>query len=286
LSAPNGGEPLFFEGEGLRLAASAWGDPTGHPILFLHGHGQTRSLWSTAARLMASKGYYCISFDLRGHGDSGWASDGDYSMEGYARDIACVLDTMARPVTLCGASRGGYVALLAAAWRPAKVRMLMLCDVTPTARIEGRNLIQEFFELALRGFDSVEDVAQALATYLQFPVAEPERLRRALVERDGRLFFRWDPQTSAPQFFEVDTRELMEELATFKVPTALLRGQRESLISIDALREFKALVPHVVIEAVKGMRHIFTTADNPIVAARLLHHLRKGVGAVEAPAIQ
>jgi hypothetical protein len=57
-------------------------------------------------------------------------------------------------------------------------------------------------------------------------------------------------------------------------------------VTIDALREFKTLVPHMVIEAVQGMRHIFTTADNPVAAARLLFHLERGVGAAGATTAQ
>jgi pimeloyl-ACP methyl ester carboxylesterase len=286
LSTLPDGEPVCFQGDGLKLAGLAFGDAAAPPILFFHGHGQSKKLWSQAAQLVTQRGFRGISIDLRGHGDSGWADDGDYSMEGYARDVVNVIDALDGPVTLAGASRGGYVALLAATWRPDRIRLLMMCDVVPTAKIEGRNWVAEFFDLSVRGFASIEDVAEALTKYLQFPVPHPERLRSTLRERDGRFYFRWDPQTSAPQYFEVDVSELIAGLGSFKVPTVVLRGQRESLISIEALREFKALVPHAVIEAVQGMRHIFTTADNPLAAARLLYHLEQGAGAPAKRALQ
>lgn len=70
-------EMLELEGfEGLRLVADAFGDPKDPPVLFAHGGGQTRHAWGGAARVLAEAGWYAVSLDLRGHGDSAWCPDG------------------------------------------------------------------------------------------------------------------------------------------------------------------------------------------------------------------
>src|SRR3546814_20128235 len=83
--------PLFktvrLPGDGLELAADAFGDPSAPPVLFFHGGGQSRRSWRGSAARIAQAGYYALTFDLRGHGESGWATDGDYLLDAYASDI-------------------------------------------------------------------------------------------------------------------------------------------------------------------------------------------------------
>src|SRR3546814_13602825 len=87
--------PLFktvrLPGDGLELAADAFGDPSAPPVLFFHGGGQSRRSWRGSAARIAQAGYYALTFDLRGHGESGWATDGDYLLDAYARDLARLL---------------------------------------------------------------------------------------------------------------------------------------------------------------------------------------------------
>jgi pimeloyl-ACP methyl ester carboxylesterase len=76
--------------DGIRLAVDAFGDPGATPVVLLHGGGQTRHSWrGTAARLAAS-GYLAATVDLRGHGDSDWAPDGNYALEAFALDLVAV----------------------------------------------------------------------------------------------------------------------------------------------------------------------------------------------------
>ena len=81
--------------------------PTGLGLGLLHGGGQTRHSWHRAVRSLASSGYFALAFDMRGHGESDWATDGDYSVHALARDLECVLAEVRRPVAIVGASLGG-----------------------------------------------------------------------------------------------------------------------------------------------------------------------------------
>ncbi|MET0196798.1 MAG: alpha/beta fold hydrolase, partial [Rhodococcus fascians] len=63
---------------GIALAADIAGDPSAPPVLLFHGGGQTRHSWGTTLLDLADRGFYVASIDLRGHGDSEWAPDGDY----------------------------------------------------------------------------------------------------------------------------------------------------------------------------------------------------------------
>lgn len=63
---------------GLTLCADAYGDPAAHPVVLLHGGGQTRHSWTKTAADLGAQNWYALTVDLRGHGDSGWSPDGAY----------------------------------------------------------------------------------------------------------------------------------------------------------------------------------------------------------------
>src|SRR6266540_6176398 len=104
---------VSFETAGVRLAADARGE-TGDPIVLLfHGGGQTRHSWHGTADALAAAGWYAISVDLRGHGDSEWSADGSYDAMNFADDVLAVVAQLPSRPALVGASLGGVASLLA-----------------------------------------------------------------------------------------------------------------------------------------------------------------------------
>src|SRR5918998_1067288 len=49
------------------------------PILFLHGGALTAHTWDLCCLALRDE-YHCLAMDLRGHGDSDWSPDADYSL--------------------------------------------------------------------------------------------------------------------------------------------------------------------------------------------------------------
>jgi pimeloyl-ACP methyl ester carboxylesterase len=74
-----------------------------------------------------------IALDLRGHGDSSWAADGDYATLTHCADTLAVLDRLRLgPVDLVGLSWGGLIAAAVAASHPEQVASLVMIDVPPS----------------------------------------------------------------------------------------------------------------------------------------------------------
>src|SRR5207237_1043758 len=71
---------------GLRLHYVDWGAANGMPLLFLHGGGLTCRTWDLLCLSLRER-YQCLALDLRGHGDSEWAADGDYDVDAIAADV-------------------------------------------------------------------------------------------------------------------------------------------------------------------------------------------------------
>src|SRR3546814_12451050 len=71
---------------GIEVEADVGGDPAQPAVILLHGGGQTRHSWGGASRELLRQGFHVINLDARGHGNRGWATAGDYTLEAKAHD--------------------------------------------------------------------------------------------------------------------------------------------------------------------------------------------------------
>lgn len=101
--------------DGVPINVVESGNPSGQPIVFIHGFSQSYQVWREQLHDDALRERYrLIAIDLRGHGASGkpWNESAYTGYQSWARDIRAVMDALhlSRPV-LVGWSFGGYVAL-------------------------------------------------------------------------------------------------------------------------------------------------------------------------------
>ena len=97
-----------FEGsQGITLAADCYGNPKDPPAVLFHGGGQTRHSWSGTAVRLAEEGWYAVTVDLRGHGESDWDPSGTYHYESFRNDAIQVARAFDTPPVLIGASLAG-----------------------------------------------------------------------------------------------------------------------------------------------------------------------------------
>jgi pimeloyl-ACP methyl ester carboxylesterase len=122
-----------FEAKGVRLSYRDSGDPTGAPVVLLHGSGSDAATWDRFIQRLTAVGFRCIALDLRGHAFS--ARTADYSLSSIRDDVLGLLEALAlRNVTLIGHSVGGYAALAAALHTPERITRLVLEDLAAPPR--------------------------------------------------------------------------------------------------------------------------------------------------------
>jgi pimeloyl-ACP methyl ester carboxylesterase len=262
--------PIVLTGfEGLRLIGDSRGDPASWPVLFLHGGGQTRHAWDRTAEAVAGQGWRAVSIDLRGHGESEWAPNGDYSFTAHCADVVSVVDQLGRPPVLVGASLGGMAGMLAEGTSDRTVSSgLVLVDIAARANPEGIQRIRAFMESGIDGFDSLEDAAEAIAAYTPQRVRtfNPEGLKKVLRERNGRWYWHWDPRILNANRTEVVaarfTGLLDAAINNISVPTMLVRGLLSDVVTEEGVDDLVARIPDLVVVEVSGAAHMIAGDQN------------------------
>ena len=270
----------FTTPEGIALATDIAGDPWKPRLIFVHGGGQSRRSWRRALRNMASSGFSVVSFDLRGHGESSWSDNGDYTLEAHVRDLTAIVKAMPSRPSLIGASLGGRVALeTAARLGPELVKALVLVDLTPRLHPAGMERVQNFLQISMKGFDSIEEAAGVLEKYAERQIGHNYfRLRNSIrTEPNGRIYWRWDPEAATEKSLaRPDIEDLLTEAAAhLKIPTLLVRGTESDLVTDDCVSHFKQTLPSAEVFNIEGGGHLMKTQDLTVFCEATIDFLKR-----------
>jgi pimeloyl-ACP methyl ester carboxylesterase len=270
--------------KGVKLAADIGGDPAASAVILLHGGGQTRHSWSGAMRSLLARGYHTINLDARGHGDSGWAADGDYTLDTLAGDLECVVQTLRAPPVLVGASLGGVTSLLLAGMKPQLIAALVLVDIVPQIDLQGAGRIRGFMRSGFGGFATLEEAADAVAAYNRTRTRPKDyaglmkNLRRGA---DGRLYWHWDPrlldkmQAAEPTMF---TERLNVAAQRIRVPTLLVRGMKSDIVTDAGVADFRRHLAQLEVLDVQDAGHMVAGDKNDAFNQGVLDFLERCAG--------
>ena len=133
--------------DGMNFHYLEWGDPADPTILMLHGNSQQAHSWDFVSLALSNR-YHSIVLDQRGHGDSDWAPDGDYSVEAQQKDLDAFVEALGLDnFNLIGHSMGGRNAYVWASRHPDKLKSLVIVDTGPETQRRGQDRMRRFREL-------------------------------------------------------------------------------------------------------------------------------------------
>lgn len=279
-------EPLELTGaDNNRLAADIRGTH-GHPVILLHGGGQTRHAWAATARRLAMAGMRAITVDMRGHGESEWVESGHYRFADFGRDAAALIRQVAtmfhEAPSGVGASLGGLSFLAAEAEQGPLLEALVLVDIVPLMNMDGVARIRGFMRSKVdEGFGSLEEAADAIAAYL------PHRKRPASLDGlkknlrlcdDGRYRWHWDPAFYSGEYAvsrdgDSYMRRLDDALTVLHPPVLLVRGMNSELVDEETAREVASRIPRGQYTDVAGAGHMVAGDKNDVFCAAILDFL-------------
>jgi pimeloyl-ACP methyl ester carboxylesterase len=268
--------------DGIGIAGDSWGDPDGPLVLLQHGGGQTRHAWKGTGEMLGAAGYYAVAFDARGHGDSDWAPNGLYGQDVMVQDLKCLIAALGKGrAALVGASMGGGTSLVAVGEHHVDASALIMVDVGPRIEAEGVDKIQAFMSQNPDGFDSLEEVAEAISNY------QPQRVRPknldGLVKNvrlgaDGKYRWHWDPRFRAGARDLVRRQQRLEDCARqLTLPTLLVRGGLSDVLSEAGAQHFLSLCPHSEYVNVTNAGHMVAGDRNDIFSTSVIDFLGRAV---------
>lgn len=271
----------FTLSDEISLASDCWGNPHNPPVVLAHGGGQTRHAWGDTARRLAEKGWYAITIDQRGHGDSSWSKEGDYAISDYAEDLRKLSGLLEQKPVLIGASLGGLAGIMAeGAGESSVFRALILVDVTPSIEKEGVDKILGFMGQNLeQGFASLEEAADVIAAYLPHR-KRPQNLdglrKNLRLGEDGRYRWHWDPKFMMQRKMPASAQKenpMTEAARHLTIPVLLVRGKLSELVSQESVEQFRQLVPHSEFVDVSDAGHMVAGDKNDIFTEAILRFM-------------
>jgi len=267
----------------LNIIADIWGQSDNPLVVLLHGGGQTRHAWGNSGKILSSAGFHVVAMDLRGHGDSDWHPDGDYSIDSHKQDLINVLRTLGKPASLVGASLGGMISLsLAGDKENSKFcSSLVMVDIGLYPDPQGAIRIVNWMKSSKKGFESIEEAAEAVAGYL--PHRKRPRNVRGLKKNlrkkdDGRYYWHWDPRfLVGRKESEYDNLEDIQRNVAKRVtaPTLLIRGALSDVVTERNVNDFLASIPHAEFKEIRKAAHMVAGDRNDVFAEEAIKFLKR-----------
>ncbi len=233
---------------GLQLRYLDWGSEGKRPILFLHGGALTAHTWDLCC-LALRDDYHCLALDQRGHGDSDWAPDADYSLVAQREDVKGFAEAIGLDrFVLVGMSMGAINGLAYAIAHPETLSALVLIDAGPNVRRPGSSRIRNF----VNGGAEPSSLEAIIERALEFnPRRDPLILRRSLMhnlrrQEDGNWVWKYDRrrfQAMGGDQHAVERRSLADGLAKVTCPTLVVRGAESDVFHDEDAERLAAGLP-------------------------------------------
>ena len=137
-----------------------WGERGSPPILFLHGGNQSARTWDVVCMALAPW-FHCVALDQRGHGQSEWSYEFDYTPEASAGDIEHLIAHLGwSKFVIVGMSMGCLNAMCYAASHADQLDAFVAVDAGPYIEGAGGSEIIDFVQ-ANRSHATLDDFVTA-----------------------------------------------------------------------------------------------------------------------------
>lgn len=238
----------------MTLHVSCAGD--GEPLVMLHGWGMHGGIWGNATERLAQYfQVYCA--DLPGYGQSRekMAHGKEYTLDFIVEELS---RRFAEPVTVCGWSLGGQVALRWAQRHPEQVKRLVLVTSTPSfvqhadwrCAIAG-DVLQEFASALEQNYPLT------LKRFIALQVRGSENERALLQALREHMSGSGEPDLAALRGgLEIlrDT-DLRGNLAQIAQPALMIAGERDTLTPPAASAYLAQTLPDARMVEIRGAAH-------------------------------
>ena len=217
----------------------------GVPIVFLHGVGSDKSVW-TPQLAHFGRARRAVAFDYPGYGDSDPAAEGT-TRDDYAAAIFAGMDALAiEQAHICGLSLGGVVAIAMHALAPQRCASLVLAD-TFAVHPDGPGI----YERSMAASADLRALAEVRVDFLLAP-GTLDDVRREVIETMAKI----DPAAYRIGAEAVWLADQRDRARAIDVPTLVLCGAEDKVTPPALSHELAAIIPRAKLEMIPGAGHI------------------------------
>ncbi|SMQ69242.1 Pimeloyl-ACP methyl ester carboxylesterase [Altererythrobacter xiamenensis] len=231
-----------FISQRMRLNYVDWGNRGKPPLVLVHGGRDHARSWDWVAEELCGD-WHVVAMDHRGHGDSDWVSDGNYSASDMVYDLAQFIHQLGvGPVTLVSHSMGGNVALRYAGTFPDMVKKIVAIEglgPSPSRQEEMRarpypERLAEWIGKKRsasgrtpRKYESIEAAFKRMIeenSYLTEEQARHLTIHGVNRNEDGTYSWKFDPHLNVWGVEDIADEFLQQTWGAITAPTLLLYG--------------------------------------------------------------
>ena len=206
---------------GIRIRYAFKGDPSGTPVILLHGYGDSWFSFSPILPLLDNK-YRVYILDQRGHGDSD-RPVGNFALNRFAEDVLAFMDAVnVKQATIVGHSMGSFVAQHVAASAPKRVNKLVL--IGSATKIRNNVVVDLHREINALSDPVSEKFVRDFQTSVAFKPL-PQDFLNGLVNESRKLPARVWQEVMAEMLSPAGE----VQLSKIKAPTLIIWGDKENI---------------------------------------------------------
>ena len=257
----------LFKANGIQLAAKEWGDPSGMPVIALHGWLDNANSFDQMLPYLTDM--HVIAIDMAGHSQSGDRSeDSGYDIWQDIGDVLAVSEQMNWDrFALLGHSRGAIVSALVAGTFPKLVSHCIPIDSyfpIPNKPANAAGQLakaitdrKRFQTIKPSAFNSFDDAVKARVNGF-VPLQKQAATilaERGVVEVDGKFSWRNDQRLKSSSMLTFTKEQCESFFTAIKCPIMLIQAE-SGLLQGPIQPQLKEWVPHIEVLSMAGSHHL------------------------------
>tara|TARA_B100001123_G_C15342064_1_gene1035424 strand:- start:1753 stop:2523 length:771 start_codon:yes stop_codon:yes gene_type:complete len=236
----------------------------GFPIIFVHGIGSRKYTWSNVIKKLKNQ-YQCISYDLRGHGDSN-PDNSNFTLLDLVADLESLRSHLnMKKIHIVGHSLGGMIGPAYARKFPDKVYSVSLLSTAAFRTKEDQKKVLQIIEnIKDKGIKNI--LPNLISRWFtdEFIINNPH-----IIDKRMKQVYETDIKTFLNVFKIYALTEMSPWLNELKMPCLVLTGENDIGCNQDMNKKIAKAIPNAKLEILKKLKHTITIEAGDIVGDKI-----------------
>ncbi|MEL6170932.1 MAG: 4-carboxymuconolactone decarboxylase [Pseudomonadota bacterium] len=233
----------------------------GRTIVFANSLGSDQSIWDDVIACLPG-GYGVLTYDLRGHGQSGHTSC--FGLEDLADDVDGLVRFLGlQDVLFCGVSIGGLIGQVLAARAPDYLSRAVLCNTAPVVGTQAR-WDERISAVESGGISAIAETIISNWFGEAYADASPHRLRMHL-----HMLSRVSSSGYVDACRAIAATDLSKAVKQISIPILCVGGDEDKSVPAGDVRALADAITDAKLEILPGVGH-FPCLEAPAKLAQLI----------------